>query len=225
VMLNPGGLVTLPLLAPPSSSTLSFWASFTTRATSAMPLLDLPNELLRQISDNLASERDINAIAQVNCRLYCLLDSYLYCYNIQQSGSSALLWAARHGQEVTAQKSLKEKANIQATNNNNEAPLLLAAENGHKQVVKLLVDKGAEVNAQSEHFGDALQAASAGGYEAVVKMLLDKGADINAQGGRYGNALQAASFGGYEQVVKILLDKGADFNAQGRCYDPQPIVG
>ena len=81
-----------------------------------MPLLDLPNELVRNISEYLESERYINAIAQANCRLSHLLDSYLYRYNVQQSGSSALLWAARHGQEVTAQKSLREKANIQATN-------------------------------------------------------------------------------------------------------------
>jgi ankyrin repeat protein len=52
---------------------------------------------------------------------------------------------------VTAQKSLKEKANIQATNYNDEAPLLLAVEKEHRQVVKLLVDKGAEVNAQGGH--------------------------------------------------------------------------
>ena len=77
-----------------------------------MPLLDLPNELLRNISENLESERDINAIAQANRRLYCLLDSYLYRYNIQQSGSSALLWAARHGQEVTA---ARPTASITAT--------------------------------------------------------------------------------------------------------------
>ncbi|PWO22159.1 Arp, Ankyrin repeat protein, partial [Pyrenophora tritici-repentis] len=158
-----------------------------------MPLLDLPNELLQNISEYLESDRDINAIAQADGRLYCLLDRYLYRYNIQQSGSSALLWAARHGQEVTAQKLLKENANIQAKNDNDEAPLFLAAENGHKQVVKLLIDKGADVNAQSGLFGDALQTASAGGYEQVVKMLLDKGADVNTQRGYYGNALQAAS--------------------------------
>jgi hypothetical protein len=40
-----------------------------------MPLLHLPNELLRDISENLESEKDINAIAQANRRLYCLLDS------------------------------------------------------------------------------------------------------------------------------------------------------
>jgi ankyrin repeat protein len=113
-----------------------------------MPMLNLPNELLRDISEYLESERDINAVAQANHRLYRLVDSYLYRYNVQQSGSSALLWAARHGQEATAQKSLREKANIQATNKNDEAPLLLAAQNGHRQVVKMLLDKGAEVDAQ-----------------------------------------------------------------------------
>jgi ankyrin repeat protein len=127
-----------------------------------MPLLNLPNELLRDISEYLESERDINAVARANHRLYCLLDSCLYRYNVQESGSSALLWAARHDQEATAQKSLREKANTQATNDDNEAPLLLSAENGHKQVVKLLVDKGADVNARGGDFSNALQAASDG---------------------------------------------------------------
>ncbi|KAF1934713.1 ankyrin, partial [Clathrospora elynae] len=137
-----------------------------------MPLLDLPNELLLKISENLESERDINAIAQANRRLYCLLDSYLYRYNIQQSGSSALLWAARHGQEATAHKLLREKANIQATNHDDQAPLLLAVENGHTQVVKLLLDKGDNVNEQGRSYGNALQAASAGGYTAVVHGII-----------------------------------------------------
>jgi hypothetical protein len=203
-------LVTLPPLAPPSSSTLSFWATFTTRATSAMPLLNLPNELLQNISENLESERDINVIAQANCRLYCLLDSYLYRYNVQRSGSSALLWAARHGQEATARKLLREKASIQDTNNDDQTPLLLAVEKGHKQVVKLLVDKGADVNAQGGYYGNALQAASARGHEVVVNMLLDKGADVNAQGGEYGNAFQAASARDEEVVVKLLVAWGAE---------------
>ena len=137
-------------------NSLSFWASFTIRATSAMPLLNLPNELLLKISENLESERDINAIAQANCRLYCLLDSYLYRYNVQQSGSSALLWAARHGQEATARKLLREKANIQATSDDIQRPLWSAVEKGHKQVVKLLIDKGTDVNAQGGDYGNAL---------------------------------------------------------------------
>jgi ankyrin repeat protein len=207
----PGSLVTLPPLAPPS-------CSFTTRATSAMPLLDLPNELLRDKSEYLESEIYINAVAQANRHLYHLLDSYLYGYNVQQSGSSALLWAAERGQEATAQKSLKAKANIQATDEDDEAPLLLAVKKEHRQVVKLLVDKGAEVNAQGGFYGNALQAASSNSHGVVVKMLLDKGAEVNAQGRDYGNALQAASSNSHEAVVKMLLDKGAEANAQGGDY-------
>ena len=142
-----------------------------------MPLLDLPNELLRGITEYLESERYINAIAQANRRLYRILDSYLYRYNVQQSGSSALLWAAQYGQEATARKSLREKANMQATDVDGQAPLLLAVEKGHEQVAKLLVDKGADVNAQGGWYGNAIQAASAGGYEAVVKLLVAWGAN------------------------------------------------
>ena len=113
-----------------------------------MPLLHLANELLYRISENLELERDINAFAQANRRLYRLLNTYLYRYNIRQSGSSALLWAARHGQEVTAQKLLRERADDQATSHCYRAPLCEAAHKGHKGIVKLLLDKGVDVNAQ-----------------------------------------------------------------------------
>jgi ankyrin repeat protein len=139
-----------------------------------MPLLDLSNELLLSISECLETGKDINAFVRTNRYLYHLLDPYLYSYNVQQSESSALLWAARLGREVTAQNLLREKANVQATNHDDEAPLLLAAENGHEQVVKLLVEEGADANAQGGDYGNALQAASYRGHEAVVKMLLDK---------------------------------------------------
>ena len=73
-------------------------------------LLRLPNELLQCVAENLDLAEHINAFARTNTRLYNLLNRYLYRYDIQQCGSSALLWAARHGQEATARKSLKEGA-------------------------------------------------------------------------------------------------------------------
>ncbi|KAF2843938.1 hypothetical protein T440DRAFT_359084, partial [Plenodomus tracheiphilus IPT5] len=71
-----------------------------------MSLLGLPNELLSSILRYLKSERNINAFAQTNKYLYRLFNTSLYVNNIQQSGSSALLWAAQHSQVVTAQKLL-----------------------------------------------------------------------------------------------------------------------
>ncbi|KAF2808521.1 ankyrin [Mytilinidion resinicola] len=150
-----------------------------------MSLLDLANELLQCISENLELEREINAFAQANRRLYSLLNSYLYRYNVQCSASSALVWTAQYGQEATARRLLAEGANIEATGKYDRTPLVWAAKEGHEGIVKLLLDKGADVNAQGEHFGNALQAASEGGHEAIVKLLVDKGANINAQGGEY----------------------------------------
>jgi ankyrin repeat protein len=177
--------------------------------------LDLANELLYCVSETLESERDINTFAQANHRLYHLLNNYLYFHNIHQSGSSALLWAAKHGQEAAVRKLLDERANLEATNKYDQTPLLWAAEYGHEVVVKLLLDKGANLDAQGRLYGTALYLASARGDEQVVKLLLNKGADVDAQVGYHGNALQTASYGGHEQVVKLLFDKGANINAQG----------
>ena len=101
-----------------------------------------------------------------------MLDAYLYYHNIQKSESSALLWAAQHGQDATAQKLLVNRANNQAASDRYWAPLFLAAEKGHEGIVKLLLDKGTHVNAEGGFYGNALQAASAGGQEPVVKLLL-----------------------------------------------------
>lgn len=37
----------------------------------------------------------------------------MYRYDVVANKSSALLWTARHGQEVTAKKSIAEGANVQ----------------------------------------------------------------------------------------------------------------
>ncbi|KAJ8116082.1 hypothetical protein OPT61_g2411 [Boeremia exigua] len=200
-----------------------------------MPLLDLANELLFCITENLESEGYINSLAQVNRHLYRLLNPYLYCLNIRQSGCSALLWAALDGQTGTAQR-LLEEADEQVTSDDPfYISLCLAAEKGHIEIVQLLINKGVNVKYQSPNIcnGDveynstfALEAASEGGQEEVVQLLLNKGANVNAQSTHwsinqeqfyYSNALYAASEGGYERIVKQLLDHGADL-MQGGYY-------
>jgi hypothetical protein len=55
-----------------------------------MPLLSLPNELIEIIAEKLQFECDLNALAKTNPSLYNLLNPYLYRYNVQQRGSSAV---------------------------------------------------------------------------------------------------------------------------------------
>ncbi|KAL5592674.1 hypothetical protein FOBRF1_013700 [Fusarium oxysporum] len=181
-----------------------------------MSLLHLPDELLCYIAENLESERNISVFLRANRKLHSVLNSYLYRYNVEQSGSSALLWVAKHGRLTEAEKLLREGANIQVTNDVFSIALVLSAEEGHKEMVKLLLDNGADVNAQGGGlYGTALQGASTEGHEPIMKLLLDKGADVNAQVEEHGTALQGASAGGHEPIVKLLLDNGADVNAHG----------
>ncbi|KAH8652993.1 hypothetical protein BGZ61DRAFT_468199 [Ilyonectria robusta] len=98
-----------------------------------MSMLDLANKLLLYITQNLELGRDMNAFARTNRPLHSLLNPYLYWHNIQLFGSSALLWAAEHGQGVTAQNLLQEGADIQKKTRYWESPLLLAAKTGTRR--------------------------------------------------------------------------------------------
>ena len=144
-----------------------------------MPLLDISNELLLCISENLESERDINAFTRTNRRLYYLLNGYLYRHNIQKSGGSALSWVAEHGREATAQRLLEEGANIQVKTVNVSRALLTAAMMGHKAMVKLLLDAKADINTTDSYRRTALYSAAMNGHVAVVKLLLEAKANIN----------------------------------------------
>ncbi|KAH7042243.1 F-box domain protein [Macrophomina phaseolina] len=100
-----------------------------------MSLLGLANELLQSIAEFLSAEKDINAFSRANRRLYNILNTYLYRHNVRHGASSALLWAAQHGQEATAQRLLGEGANVQTMTFARQTPLAFAAGNGHEAVV------------------------------------------------------------------------------------------
>ncbi|KAF5845576.1 hypothetical protein GGP41_009389 [Bipolaris sorokiniana] len=177
-----------------------------------MPLVNLPHELLCAIvAEHLHAESDLNAFARTNRLLYHLTNPYLYDHNIRCSNDSALLWAAKHGQQRTVCKLLEKRAWLDSSTRRLGEALVLAAEAGHKSIAHYLFNEGANVNFYMAKgaYANALQAACSEGHRQVVKMLLDKGADVNAQGGRDGNALQAASssVGSHKQIVKMLLEK------------------
>lgn len=77
-----------------------------------LTLIDLAPELVLSIVHQLELERDVNALNQTCRHLYSMLDRELYRRDVQQHGSSALLWAARHGQVATIRKLIAEGADI-----------------------------------------------------------------------------------------------------------------
>src|SRR6266487_1473576 len=172
-----------------------------------MALLDLANELLHAIAENLGLEKDINAFALTNRRLYSLLNSYLYRRNVQQFGSSALLWAAKNGQEGTAQRLLVEGASVQATEYG-LTQLLFAARNGYEAVAELLLAcKDIDADRKDTGGRSPLSYAADNGSEAVVRLLLAKGLDPDSKDSAGRTPLSFAAQRGSKTVIELLLSK------------------
>ncbi|TVY62373.1 Ankyrin repeat domain-containing protein 50 [Fusarium oxysporum f. sp. cubense] len=166
-------------------------------------MLHLVNEHILSIATHLESERDINAFARTNHRLFSCLNIILYHRNIQQSESSAVLWAAVRGREQTARRAIEF-----GCGRLNEA-LTLSAKNGHEELTKVLLAAASIGNSMADASWAPLFYAAAGGYEAIVGLLLSsEKMDIDATDFFRRRTLSQAAAGGHEAIVKRLLDSG-----------------
>ncbi|KAH7053483.1 ankyrin repeat-containing domain protein [Macrophomina phaseolina] len=188
-----------------------------------MSLFDLSNELLLSVAEHLETEKDLNAFVQTSRHLYHLLNIHLYRGNIRQRGSSALLWAAKHGRETTVQKLLDEGANVQAMTDDGRTSLSLAAGNGHEGMVKLLLgNDGVDPDSKDNIERTPLSWAAGNGHEGVVKLLLaNDGVDPNSENNLGWTPLSWAVKKGCEAVVELLLAKeGVDPDYRGDDRTP-----
>jgi ankyrin repeat protein len=208
---------------------------------SGMPLLRLPNELLGCITEYLGSTGDINAFARSNRQLYRALNSYLYRRNIEESESSALIWAAQNNQLGTAQRLLEQHTNDQAKKICCVIPLCEAAGKGHEEIVRLLLDNGVNVDARRNKaaetaFTPTKKRTKAQTNQETRNWLASQDIDLDSASDddddndnddghddewvatHTGNALYAASEAGHTNMVKLLLDYDADIfgNSSGR---------
>lgn len=179
-------------------------------------LLDLPNELLLWIAGNLKQRRQLNAFARTNRRLYSLLNAYLYRHNVEKENSSALFWAAKHGQEATAKMLLlSEGADVRATTRDGvrQTALHQASLRGHVRIVEILIRNGADVEAEDCAGMTSLHLAVRRRFKSVTRMLLENGADIRKPYPfSYHTVLHEATWGSVA-MVQLLLEKGADIEA------------
>ncbi|OOF99948.1 hypothetical protein ASPCADRAFT_203830 [Aspergillus carbonarius ITEM 5010] len=71
-----------------------------------MPLVHLPPEVLLNIASYLRHQRDVYALVRTNRQFYHLMRDFLYQYNSRYYHASALLFAAKHGNEYIVCKLL-----------------------------------------------------------------------------------------------------------------------
>ena len=124
-------------------------------------------------------------------------------------GSTALMWAAKRGEEEVV-KLLLEQEDInpnQEDTRYRHTALAWAAKCGQEGVVKILL-KRKDVNPDHEHSKTPLFLAAMAGHEGVVKLLLER-EDVNPnRATRYNSTpLSIAAREGNEGVVKVLLER------------------
>jgi ankyrin repeat protein len=132
----------------------------------------------------------------------------------QGDGTTALHWAAYHGDVDMTKALLKAGANVKAaTRISAMTPLYMACQNGNPAVIEALLNAGADAREVNTNGTTVLMTAAAAGDPAAIKLLLDHGADINAKDITNGQtALMFAAARNSAAAINVLLARGADPN-------------
>ncbi|KAJ5376060.1 hypothetical protein N7509_012946 [Penicillium cosmopolitanum] len=151
-----------------------------------LSLVTLPAEIIWLIGGQLKTEKDISALMRANTVLYRLLLRNLYKRNIDQSGSSALVWCSMKGSEESVRLLVSMRANVDCAYRfpgqsewDSAAPLHVAA---NERIAKILLDHGANINIVSYRGDTALHRAAVNRHLALASFLLDRGININVSG-------------------------------------------
>jgi len=200
-----------------------------------MSLCRLPYELLLSITESLGPLRDINALVRTNKQLYGYLNDYLYRFDVQATGGSALLWAAKHGSRRTAWLSLAEGADIEALHAvliprqlrclgfipvmTSLTSFQIALCYKSESVARLLIDHGA-ITTKPLGSCTSLHISSGMGLTYLVKVLIDQGAKLEARDGQlrtplhYAVLIQRSDWAEHGRTVMWLLAKNANADAE-----------
>jgi ankyrin repeat protein len=139
----------------------------------------------------------------------------------QKDGTTALHWAAYHGDASAAATLLAGGAKPAALTGTGMTPLELACERGNTDVVRLLLDAGADANQPLSHGETPLMMAARTGSVPVIELLLARGAKIDEREKLRGTtALMWAAANSNTAAVRALLAKGADLKARSATVAP-----
>ena len=136
------------------------------------------------------------------------------------NGKTALMAAARRGDNALALRLLAAGADVQAVNNGGGSPLHYAAWFGDPATVALLIDHGAVIDQQSNNGWTALMMTAAKNHSEAASTLLRRGAAPDLADIYDWTPLMRAAHAGHTPVLLVLLrDPGIDvdrLNDQGQ---------
>ncbi|XP_028285503.1 dynein heavy chain 12, axonemal isoform X2 [Parambassis ranga] len=131
-------------------------------------------------------------------------------------GQTPLFLAVEGGLIENVSFLLKQGAQPDSQDLDEDAPLFVAIRSDRADLVKLLLQQGSRVNQEGCHGRRPLHEASRLGNAGLVTLLLEAGARADPRS-HYGlTPLALAAQGGHLEVVKTLLKRGADVLSQAQ---------
>jgi ankyrin repeat protein len=123
---------------------------------------------------------------------------------MDEFGETPLILACQNKYKDIVDLLLKNGANPNLKNKNQDTPLNIACASGDIPIVQLLLDHHADINGQGKYGDSPLICACKSGYDDVVKLLLQHRSDITISNEDQETAISLANHLGYESIVNLL---------------------
>jgi len=140
-------------------------------------------------------------------------------------GTTALHWAAHHGDLELVAELLERGADPTRANDYGATAISVAAVEGDAPIIEALLDAGADVDSTNAEGQTVLMVVARTGHVDTARLLLERGARVNAteQWGEQ-SALMWAAAQRQPEMIRVLLEHGANVDARGHTQDWQRKV-
>lgn len=134
---------------------------------------------------------------------------------LDSSGASALLVAAREGHVAVAELLVSQGADMNRKNQNQSTALQFASLHGHTAVTAFLLtqsDVVQQIDDMNASGYSALHCAAREGHVEIAQLLLDHGANIEVTSDGW-HPLHTACVKNHVEIARLLLSRGVNVNA------------
>lgn len=121
------------------------------------------------------------------------------------NGKSALMVAAKKGDETLAKKLVKLGVDINETTETQGTPFMFAVLGNHQNVARWLLEQGADIDRIGSNGWTALTIAAAKGQVSTLQWLIGQGANAQVRDVYRFTPLLRAVDNGYIEAVNVLL--------------------